>query len=259
MFSEANENKREEHQERATGTDAGNFAAATASATKLRRVARIDSADPVLITRSQRTADKVLAAAELAGAPIAYLGVGTVPAVPRLFPGPTTDWILMHADHDPLFHDPRRFPIPKAERRHLERLANAGVEMDFLLVAHEVPNTTVNGALPALRRNGAAPVDLDPETLTSIITHPGPTPATKKFTEKSGRIADRTLAAARKTARIAGRAAVGIGAAAAALAVAPVIGGAMFVDPIVFGARTIPGAPSDVVGIYELVRWDWEA
>lgn len=200
---------------------------------------------PALRRRLDGRSEALVRRAQDVGAPITYLGIGHMPERPRLYPGADTDWALVRLEDDPLF---RRgdFPIPRTQRRHLERLVANGIEMDDLLVAHEVPASDVRSKLPALDRTG--PQEIPVERLSSLIEHPGPAASTQEFTHRAGRIAEGTS-----------KLAVGAFGAAAAAAIAPValvaaVGAGL--DPVVFGVRRVPGH-RHVVQIYELVRWDW--
>ena len=105
--------------------------------------------DPATLRRFSTEVSAVTGQAEEAGAPIIHLFDGLVPAGPRLYQGiDETDWVLLRIEDDPLYKR-GDFPMPRTVRRRLRRLSNAGVEMDRLLVAHEVPRATVASLLPA--------------------------------------------------------------------------------------------------------------
>jgi hypothetical protein len=194
-------------------------------------------------TRLEGRASTLVLQAERAGSPITYLGFGTMPEQPRLYPGTKTDWLLMRMDDDPLVQA-GRFPIPREQRRHLERLTRSGIEMDELLVAHEVPESVTRKAAPGLARIG--PSDVPVDLLPALIEHPGASESTKRFTARAGKVAEG-----------AGKVAKGAAFAAGAVVAAPIALAAMMpVDPVIFGVRRVPGHRG-AIQIYELVRWDW--
>lgn len=129
-----------------------------------------------------------LAAADSARAPITFLGIGAVPARPRIHFAPTSDWILTPLEDDPLYRT-GRFPIPSKERRHLTRLNRRGVHMDALLVAHEIPKNLAPSTLPVSSSQSEGPIEIDPALLPALITHPGPAPSTRRFAATAGQIA----------------------------------------------------------------------
>lgn len=220
----------------------------SASVERERQLVLASTSGPVQLAPLERIrlegrASALVLDAERAGSPITYLGFGTMPEQPRLYPGTKTDWLLMQIDDDPLVQA-GRFPIPREQRRHLVRLTRSGIEMDELLVAHEVPEAVTRKAAPTLARIG--PSDVPVELLPALVEHPGATESTKRFTARAGKLAEG-----------AGKVAKGAAFAACAVAAAPIALAAMMpVDPVIFGVRRVPGQRS-VVQIYELVRWEW--
>lgn len=203
--------------------------------------------------RLDRRADRAVERAERAGAPITYLGFTRPVDEPRLYPGEQIDWVLMQMQDDPLARD-GRFPIPKAQRQQLSRLVQAGVEMDGLLVAHELPAAAVRSAVPAIARTG--PQVLPREVLGRLIEHPGSAESTRRFTDRAGRLAEGAGAITRKVGRGAGKVAKGAAIATAAIAAAPFLVAGDLLDPVIFGVREVREHP-DVVQLFELVRWEW--
>lgn len=185
--------------------------------------------------------EAVLRRAEEARAPITHLFDGVVPTRPRLYRGTgMTDWVLLRMEDDPLYRA-GDFPIPRAVHRNLRRLRSGGVEMDDVLVAHEVPRSTVAGLLPAA---GERALVLDHRELHALIDHPGPAGSTRRTTERAGRIAG----AVGRAVRVAGA-----GAAVVAAAPLALLAG---LDPILFGTLRSSADP-ELTHVFELARWDW--
>jgi len=203
--------------------------------------------------RLDRRAVRLVEKAEGVGAPITYVGVGKVLERPRLYPGTPTDWVLMRLEDDPLYQQ-GRFPIPREQRQHLSRLATGGVEMDELLVAHEVPEAAVCRAAPGLARTG--PQEISTELLATLVEHPGPADSTRRFTARAGKVAEGTGKIAKGAARGAGQVLKGAAIAGGVVAASPLLLAAALLDPVVFGVRRVPGR-RDLAQIFELVRWDW--
>lgn len=191
------------------------------------------------VVRTART----LEVARNAGAPISVIGVGTTPEQPQLCAYDSAKWVLCRLEHDPLFQS-GAFPIPRAQSRQLAKLNKAGVDMDLLFVAHELPADTPPSLLPS--QSGSRPVPVSPSLLPELIRHPGPAVSTKRATERAGRFASSVISCGR---------AIGIAAGAAVSAAGAGVGG-LLCDPIIFGAQQIAGS-GNVAVIYELVRWDW--
>lgn len=56
----------------------------------------------------------------------------------KLIPGTSFDWALMPVENDPLYLDPRGFPMPEMVIRRLKKMRKAGVDFDAIWVAHEI-------------------------------------------------------------------------------------------------------------------------
>jgi hypothetical protein len=180
--------------------------------------------------------------ARAARVPVTVLGLAALPHRPRYYPTRRGDWVLLRAEDDPLVQA-RALPIPRRPRRQLARLHRAGIQVDDLLVAHELPAGLASEVLPG---SGRAAMDLRPRDLRALIEHPGPSRATVALAETGGWIAGVTGRAVRGGAVAAGGALAGAASLAA------------MVDPIVFAALVggvVRGRP--VGSVIELVRWEW--
>ena len=209
------------------------LAPATADAGHLRPLAAAE-----LATRTSSLVEQ----ARAVRVPVTVLGVAALPDRPRYYPTPLGDWVLLRAEDDPLVQA-RALPIPRRPRRQLARLHRAGIRVDDILVAHELPAGLAAAVLPG---SGRTAMDLRPRDLRALIEHPGPSRATTALAETGGRLAGATGKAMRG------------GAVAAGTALASVATLAASVDPIVFGALlggVVRGRP--VGSVVELARWDW--
>ncbi len=75
-------------------------------------------------------------------------------------------------------HRNGRFPIPAVQRRHLTRLHRAHVDMDDLVVAHEIPRPWRRAVLPPMCPSAPLPVELDRDDLPPHTHPPRPGPST---------------------------------------------------------------------------------
>lgn len=199
---------------------------------------RITEADLRVLTRK---VELVLVQAADAGIDIKPIGVTALDLTPRAYEGEDTDWALMGIDDDPTAR--AGLPMPRDIRRRLGRIDAAGIEMDVLMIAHEVPK----GSLPIATA-------LKPEDLAKVVTVPDPA----KVAATSTAIGTGIEHAARTLARTARATAIGVGYAAGTVAVAPFALLASL-DPVIIGGRSLTGRarPGEPCVWFELARWVW--
>jgi hypothetical protein len=188
----------------------------------------------------ERSSQRLIKSAGLAGVDVTYLGIAPLFDEPRAYAGPRTDWIIRPAV------DRSDAVVPAAERARLQRLLQAGIDFPLVYVAHEIHKGQV--AVPA------GPVALDHATAAAAV---GPVPPPADATALAARLghsSEQLLAFLRGALRIAGATA----AAPFVLAGAALSGLAAGLDPIVFGvvpaSQPLPGQPA---AWYVLARWEW--
>lgn len=205
--------------------------------------------EPILaraIAALERREPEVIRAARDVGVDIVPLGISPLFQSPRFYEGDGTDWVLGPADR----HD--HAVVPRREGRELKRLQRAGLN-PLIYIAHEVEQ-----AKTAQLRSGLAgrrvitPADADE------LVGPAPPPADSvELAERLGRQANRFLLGMRRTAEIAGAAALEAVTGPAGL-IEGAIAALNALDPVVVGAMPAiserPGAPA---AWYILTRWDW--
>ncbi len=217
-------------------------------------------------------ASTLVADARGAGVEVHYVGVEPLHDECRLLRlGDVADasrWVLFPATSDPLVVG-GRLPVPRQERRRLGGLVAAGIEFPLTYLAHEIP-PPVGVDAPG---SGPGYLQLTLQHGASLLPSVGPSGRSREIARRvgsasrgvglslgvatgaaaSGLVAVGSVNAA---SAFAATAAAGLGIAASVLLVAGVAG----LDPIVFGARPLPGypvAPGTPAAWFVLARWCW--
>ncbi len=196
----------------------------------------------------EREAPEILDTARSAGLEIEYLGVNPLFSESRLYGGVDTDWVLAPATTE------ADTVVPRRERRVLQTLTASGLQFPLIYIAHEVPKEQSQHLAPA---SGQGHVVLDTAEAQDLI---GATPPPASSLELGERLADHSVRIAkglRRTAAVAGAAAVGIAAAPVVL-----VGGAIAslaaIDPIILGAiPAVSTAHGQPAAWYVLAQWYW--
>jgi hypothetical protein len=184
-----------------------------------------------------RESDLVATMAGAAGLALPVIGVAPVPAEPRCYSGDKTDWVLVPAELDPTAAG--GMPLPRDVGRRLRAIVAAGIEVDTLLVAHEVPAKSLPVGVP-----------LTTHALSKVVTVPEPA----AVAERSAAIGNRI----ERITQVVAKGAVTAGVVAGTVALAPfaLLAG---LDPVLLGGRSLrrsPGADDPCVW-FELARWVW--
>jgi hypothetical protein len=173
-----------------------------------------------------RREEQAIAAGKRAGLPVRSIGAMPLFAGYRYYAAEPHDWVLVNLADDPLVRHPEGFPIPRETLRGLRALRRAGVALDAIAVAHELPKGRLRPGEP----------------LTLDLLRPGPSRAAGQAALRLGQMAWGAWLAATLPLRAAGL--LGVGATAAAAAAGAAAGAALAgLDPILFGAIVEPGRP----------------
>src|SRR6266536_3716491 len=174
------------------------------------------------------------------GVEIEELGLHPLFGEVRCYRGVDRDWLLAPLDLDPVYQQSGgRLPVPKRVLADLRKLA--GVLDPFIYVAHDIPTDSVRqlptnrsevAAGSSLVKEGAG-LSITPELARQLVSLPHVPQRTVDWSRRCGQACDVLLKVVSFTALAAG-----------ALAVAPIVLGSMFVDPILFGA--FPANPANV-------------
>jgi hypothetical protein len=205
--------------------------------------------EPILaraIAALERREPEVIRAARDAGVDIVPLGISPLFQSPRFFEGEGTDWVLGPADR----HD--HAVVPRREGRELKRLQRAGLN-PLIYIAHEVDH-----ARTAQLRSGLAGRRVITSADADELVGPAPPPADSvDLAKRLGKQANKFLLGMRRTAEVAGAAALEAVTGPASL-IEGAIAAINALDPVVVGAMPAiserPGAPA---AWYILTRWDW--
>lgn len=199
-----------------------------------------------LISMARRTVDE----ARASGVIIHFVGIEPLHDECRLLRlGPVEDktrWVLLPSTLDPLVTDDH-LPVPKRERRNLQRLVSAGLEFPVTYLAHEVPvpsSLDVPGIGP-----GHLCVPLGQGT--ALLPAVGASEHTQRVARGIGVVAGGAAYYVRRATRVAGR---------GTWAVVNTVIEFATLDPIVFGTQTLPGQrplPGAPAAWFVLVRWNW--
>ena len=172
-----------------------------------------------------RRAKTVVATAARQNLPIGYMGLAPLFCDHRVYRGGDHDWVLMRVAEDPLYQHHDGYPIPKQTLSRLHAVQAAGIEFDVMYVAHEVPKGAIR----------------DGEPLDAQALMPPPPKQVTHLSRAFGVVARGLWAVA--AAPIAASMVAGAAAAAGGLLAAPllVVGAALALDPVLFGAVVTPG------------------
>jgi len=201
-----------------------------------------------------------LVLAEVARAPIECIGVRSVITNPIVLPGVGSDWVVLRADDELRFRG--SMPVPKEARKKMQILDRAGLEVQDIVIAHELPTGRVEAVLgqPAAKLaglNGFAAIH--PSALPPLL---GPIPVPKRTLRYSRGLGSAVQGVAKGAAVATAVAGVVVGGAVLATAAVGAASGAALassaaaLDPIVFGAITDPGSPG-VAAFCLITKWDW--
>lgn len=188
---------------------------------------------------------QVLAKASAAGLDLPVVGVARRPVRAQCYEGEKTDWVLVPEHLDPTAAG--GMPLPRDVRQRVTDILAAGIEVDALLVAHEVPTKSLPVGVP-----------LGANDLAKVVTVPPPVAAVQR-SAAIGSTIERVANAVGKGAVVTGKAAAytagGLALAAGALALAPLA----LLDPVLIGGRSLRRSPTadDPFVWFELARWDW--
>lgn len=172
--------------------------------------------------------------------PLRFLGYAPAFSGTRVYPGANSDWALMNVTEDTLFKAfNNRLPMPKAVKRDLMRVTQAGIDFDAIYVAHEIA--------PGIVRSG--------ENVPLDLVMPPPPPG---FTRRANALGDLTESlwwgvGQFITASLLAVGLMPLGAATGTFAAASY-------DPVLFGlhidkARYAQGRPLALW--YYLTHWYW--
>ena len=121
----------------------------------------------------ERDSARIVDRARGAGVPITYLGAASLFREPQAYAGAETDWVIA-----PVF-DHSEAVVPRAERRALQRLVDAGIDFPLVYMAYEIPKDRLTLA-PAAYGQPSAAVNLDRATAAHVVgTPPPPVAATE--------------------------------------------------------------------------------
>lgn len=196
----------------------------------------------------ERQAPEILSTARSVGLEIEYLGINPLFSGSRLYGGVDTDWVLAPADRE------ADAVVPPRERRVVQNLAASGLHFPLIYIAHEVrKEQSQHLALP----DGHGHTVLERTQAEELI---GAIPPPASSVAVGEKLADRSVSIAkglRRTAEVAGAAAVGIAAAPAVL-VGGAIAGLAAIDPIILGAiPAVSTASGEPAAWYVLAQWYW--
>lgn len=185
---------------------------------------------PELLVRQRH----LLARSRAAALPIDYVGIFSLFAGYRFYPGTHHDWVFINAADDPLLHNRDGFPLPRHIRQQLHQFTQAGLEFDALYLAHELPP----GSLTA------------DTSVSGDLLAPPPPAAVQRLSRHCGQVS-RWLwylvsAPVLATGVLVGTTALGV--------LAPIVG----LDPILFGAIVAPGrpvVPDEPAALFYLTHW----
>jgi hypothetical protein len=205
---------------------------------------------PLMARRLRRLEEEAPTEVETArqlGVEIEFLGIERLFAEPRYYRGVDSDWVLGPANKS------EDAVVPAKERKALGRLVGGGHNFDLIYIAHEIPTGAPEGR--ATIEN--APVTIDPARAAELV---GPVPPPAQSVALGERLARRSNQVVHAVARTV----PAVGAAALAVAAAPVVlvgaavGALATLDPIVLGAvPAFSARPSEPAAFYVLARWDW--
>jgi len=197
----------------------------------------------------ERGATRIVSRAGQAGVTVSYLGMAPLPAEPRAYSGPRTDWVLSPA---------RRLSdaiIPQHQRQALRLLLDrAGIDFPLVYVAHEIPKGRLVFPASSGEARGYQPVVIDDATVARVVGSVPLHPETVAVAERLGRRSQLLIGVLSKALPVAGV----VVAAPFVLAGAALGALAAGLDPIVFGVipagRPVDGQPA---AWYALASWDW--
>ena len=197
----------------------------------------------------ERDSARIVDRARGAGVSITYLGVASLFREPQAYAGAETNWVIA-----PVF-DHSEAVVPRAERRDLQRLVDAGIDFPLVYMAHEIPKDRLTLA-PAAYGQPSAAVNLDRAAAAHVVGTPPPPVAAAELANRLGRSSHQILDAMAKALPVAKSMMV-----APFTLVGAVLGGlAAGLDPIVFGV--IPadrGTPGQPASWFILAQWEWPA
>jgi hypothetical protein len=166
------------------------------------------------------------------------IGVAHLPGGPIVVRRPATeewDWVVLALEDDPLYRS-RSLAIPAAARARITAVADAGIEFDHLLIAHEVPK--IDTLPPGSTEKKGWELELIEKT---GLARP----------ERSARRLDAALGAAGRVARRTTEV-----VAAGALATAGALAVVLDADPVLMGAIIVRTSPAGVdAALFEIARW----
>jgi len=177
-------------------------------------------------------------------------GIHPIPRDLELRRRGSEEWLLCRWDDDPVVVRKGYLPLPAPIRRSLNSLTEAGIDFRTVMIAHQTTADTMPMTPAEILRAPAHPVAQ--EVAARLVRDPAPHP---EAINRARRVAADASRARR--AVLTGCRALGMGLAG--LAVAPLAPLALL-DPILFGAVTMPGVPHEVgrpAAWFVLGRWEW--
>lgn len=204
----------------------------------------VDAATARSINALERRVPSLITAARAAGVEVEYLGITDLFTDTRHYADASTDWILAPVTNA------QQAVVPARERRELERLDAAGINLPLIFIADEVPKSRT-AHLPA-PLPGSYTI-LDPQTGAELV---GPVPEPHQsvtMASRLGQASQRVLNGVARTGRV-----IGMTAATALAAPALALSALATIDPIILGA--IPARYSQAgepAAWFILARWDW--
>lgn len=158
-----------------------------------------------------------------------------------------TPWLVCHADRDPLLASSGSMPVPRQIRATMARLVEEGFDFPVTIVAHQCAPGDQPKASEVLAAPGSA---ITAQRARSMVKHPGAHPEGRRSVDRIEQGAASVERAVSRVGRAASRVGVTLGSMAAAIAL----------DPIVFGAVAPPGRalhPGEPAAWFVIGRWDW--
>jgi hypothetical protein len=94
---------------------------------------------------------------------LAPIGLGRIASQPQVVTRADIDWLILPEDLDPLYQE-GKLAAPKEARARVDVLLRAGVQFDYLAIAHEVPT----GSFARIRTSAQLQELLSPPTPRSL-------------------------------------------------------------------------------------------
>jgi hypothetical protein len=196
---------------------------------------------PVPVSLARRH-NETTALARANGINLPFLGYSPVFSETKMYFGEASDWALMNLNNDPLFNSQKnKLYAPKSVLAEIRTAVKAGIQLDSIYIAHEVPK----GKLQLGKK------------ISAELLAPPPSAKVQRrlnFIEKATRLWWKYVA------EISAGAIVAPVAIAGAVAASPFAALSAGLDPVLLGVQFDPrwthkGQP---IGIwYYITAWDW--